>query len=242
MPDIYKYKLVEEEEESVLIPDVWLPCDERRKQEEDEQRAAEEALQKQLEQEELERVRAEEEAASLYREEEMEQMVSERVEMLRGQLRQEVYAEVLAEVNAQKSTEVQTYLETVDAVLVQMQQEQMQFMEQYRDRLASLALDIAEKLVLRKIEADDMFLSELITKTVNSLKMAEWITVEVSDQLADLVAYLRTEFKKPEYGNVEVAARYYPTDTCILETDGGVIDATISEQVANVKKEFDAVP
>lgn len=238
MPDIYKYKLVEEEEDSVLIPDVWLPCDERRKQQEDEERAAAEALlEEQRLREEAERVRAEEEARPVITEEEIEQMVSERVEQLRPQIREEVYGQVLAE----KSSEVTAYLQTVDDVLLQMQQEQTQFMEQYRDRLASLALDIAEKLVMRKIEENDMFLSELVTKLVASLHNSEWITVELSDQLVDLVTYLRTEFKKPEYGNVEVAARYHPDDTCILETDGGVIDASISAQVENLKHEFEAV-
>ncbi len=237
MPDIYKYNLVEQpedEEESVLIPDVWLPCDERREQQEAEERAAAAALQ-----EEEERARREREEAirPAYDEEEIEARVSERVEQLREQLRREVYGEVLAE----KSAQVNGYLQKVDATLLQIQQEQTQFMEQFRDRLAALSLDIAEKLVLRKIEADDMFLSELVTKTVSSLKHAEWITVGVSDQLVDLVSYLRSEFKSPEYGNVEVTARYYPTDTCILETDGGVVDASISEQVANLKKEFDSI-
>lgn len=226
MPDIYKYGLVEEEEESILIPDVRLPADERREQEEAERLAA---LREQILREEI--VRPE------YSQEEIEAQVSERIEQLRDQLRQDIYQEVLA----QKSAEVEHHLQQVDAALLQMQKEQTQFMEEFRDRLASLALDIAEKLVLRKIEADDMFLSELVTKTVNSLKNSEWITVGVSDQLVDLVSYLRTEFKKPEYGNVEVTARYYPTDTCVLETDGGVVDASISEQVANVKKEFDAI-
>lgn len=226
MPDIYKYGLVEEEEESILIPDVRLPADERREQEEAERLAA---LREQILREEV--VRPE------YSQEEIEAQVSERIEQLRDQLRQDIYQEVLA----QKSAEVEHHLQQVDAALLQMQKEQTQFMEEYRDRLAGLALDIAEKLVLRKIEADDMFLSELVTKTVNSLKNSEWITVGVSDQLVDLVSYLRTEFKKPEYGNVEVTARYYPTDTCVLETDGGVVDASISEQVANVKKEFDAI-
>lgn len=237
MPDIYKYSLVEQsddEEESVLIPDVWLPCDERREQQEAEERAAAAARQEEEERAQRER---EEAIRPTYDEEEIEARVAQRVEQLRGQLRQEVYGEVLAE----KSAEVSRQLEKVDAALLQMQQEQTQFMEQFRDRLAALSLDIAEKLVLRKIEADDMFLSELVTKTVSSLKNSEWITVGVSDQLVDLVSYLRSEFKNPEYGNVEVAARYYPTDTCILETDGGVVDATISEQVANLKKEFDSI-
>lgn len=236
MPDIYKYSLVEpseDEEESVLIPDVWLPCDERQKQKEEAERAEAARL------EEEERARREqlEAVRPAYDEEEIERRVQERVEQLRGELRREVYGEVLAE----KSAEVSQHLQKVDDALLQMQQEQTQFMEQFRDRLAALSLDIAEKLVLRKIEEDDRFLSELVTKTVSSLKNSEWITVEVSDQLVDLVAYLRTEFKKPEYGNVEVAARYYPDDTCVLETDGGVIDASISTQVANLKKEFDAI-
>lgn len=230
LPDIYRNSMVEEEEESVLIPDVWLPSDERRKQEEEEKKVVSDP----------DSVMAEPEIPpgySIYTPEEFESQVSKRVEEIRGQLWKEAYQEAAEE----KGGEIHACIQQVQDALRQLRENHRKFLEEYRDHLASLAIDVAEKLILHKIDKDDLFLADLVTKTVGSMKNAEWITVGVSDQLADLVDFLRKEFKNPDYGNVEVTARYYPTDTCLLETDEGVLDASISEQIRNLRQEFDAI-
>ena len=231
MPDIYRNSMVEEEKESILIPDVWLPSDERRKQEEEAEKTVEP---------DLDAVVAEPEippGCLIYTPEEFESQVSKRVEEIRGQLWKEAYQEAAEE----KGGEIQACIQQVQDTLQQLRENQQKFLEEYRDRLASLAVDIAEKLILHKIDEDDLYLADLVAKTVGSMKNAEWITVGISDQLADLVDFLRKEFKNPDYGNVEVTARYYPTDTCLLETDEGVLDASISEQIRNLRKEFDSI-
>ena len=226
MPDIYKNQIIEDDEESVLISDgLTLPGEPPA---EDEESPAEEESSPKNEIPQ---------GYAIYSPEELEQKISQRVERLREQW----WEEACLEASEKKGGEIQACIHQIQGVLRTLEENQREFLEGYRDHLASLAADIAEKLILHKIDEDDLYLKALVMKTVGSVKNAEWITVEVSNQLVNLVEQLRQEFKNGDYGNVEVAARYHPEDTCLMETDEGVLDASISEQIRNLKKAFESI-
>ena len=151
------------------------------------------------------------------------------------QARKDAYAAALAECRQRLADS----LSQVDLVLGQMESLQWQFMEEYARELKYLALEIAEKLIQTKLPEDDRLLANLVLQSVNQVKKAEWLKVEVSDQLAGLVDYLKTEFAKAEYqGKVEVVAAPWPEDTCQVISEDGAIVATVSVQAENLRQTF----
>lgn len=139
-----------------------------------------------------------------------------------------------------KSEELQACIQKVETKLEEMQQLQEQFLSQYSEELKYFALDIAQKLIQDKIDNDDMTLKKLVLQTVNNVKGISWLKVEISDELSNLVDFIKKELSKEEYhGVAEVVAGDFPKDTCRVITDNGATVATISVQADNLRGAFE---
>lgn len=158
------------------------------------------------------------------------------------ELKAAAVAEGRTQAAAEKSTEIQDCIQRVDSYLDAMQATHNQFMTEYESELHDMALEIAGKVLSKRISEDDMELAELVKKAALSARKAEWIQVEISDQLPILMEYLRRELADPEYGgNVEIVAQEMAVDGCILQTPDGIVDASVSTQLKNLKEQFGQV-
>lgn len=167
--------------------------------------------------------------------EEMAVLFADELEAARCEAAERAYADAIH----QKRGELREALDRVDALLIELQEQQDQYMEQYARELKYLAVDIAEKVMLQKLAEDDLALAPLVLKTVSSVKHSRWLTVDVSERLVGLVGYLNEELKKPEYrGTAEVAPTASPDDTCRVNTDEGTLVATLSVQTKHLREAF----
>lgn len=138
-----------------------------------------------------------------------------------------------------KKDELQASIDSISQKINEMEELQKNFLEDYEKKLKFFAIDIAEKLVCKKIRDDDLFLSELVTKTVSECKGTNWLTLEVSDALQGLVEVAKAELSKPEYrGVAEVKPVACADDTCVVSTETGAVVATISVQADNLRLAF----
>lgn len=138
-----------------------------------------------------------------------------------------------------KKDELQASIDSISQKINEMEELQKNFLEDYEKKLKFFAIDIAEKLVCKKISDDDLFLSELVTKTLSECKGTNWLTVEVSDALQGLVEVAKAELSKPEYrGVAEVKPIACADDTCVVSTETGAVVATISVQADNLRLAF----
>ena len=138
-----------------------------------------------------------------------------------------------------KKAELQQSIDSISQKINEMEELQKAYLEDYEKKLKFFAIDIAEKLVCKKIGDDDLFLQELVTKTVSECKGTNWLTLEVSDSLAGLVEAAKAELAKPEYrGVAEVKPIACADDTCIVSTETGAVVATISVQADNLRLAF----
>lgn len=170
--------------------------------------------------------------------EEMEQDYREQLQEVCNQAAQKAYSDALQE----KRKDIQSALDEVGARLDEMQKLQSQYLEQYTEELKYMAVDIAQKLILQKIQQDDTILKDLILQAVGNIKNTDWLKVEVSDQLVGLVELLKQELKKPVYeGKVELHPIAAPVDTCRVTTEDGTVVATVSVQADNIKKMFERI-
>ena len=138
-----------------------------------------------------------------------------------------------------KKEELQESIDNISEKINEMEELQKNFLEDYEKKLKFFAIDIAEKLVCKKISDDDLFLSELVTKTLSECKGTNWLTLEVSDALQGLVEVAKAELSKPEYrGVAEVKPIACADDTCVVSTETGAVVATISVQADNLRLAF----
>lgn len=138
-----------------------------------------------------------------------------------------------------KKAELQQSIDNISQKINEMEELQKAYLLDYEKKLKFFAIDIAEKLVCRKISEDDLYLQELVTKTVSECKGTNWLTLEVSDSLAGLVEAAKVELSKPEYrGVAEVKPIACADDTCVVSTETGAVVATISVQADNLRLAF----
>lgn len=138
-----------------------------------------------------------------------------------------------------KKAELQQSIDSISQKINEMEELQKAYLNDYEKKLKFFAIDIAEKLVCKKISEDDLYLQELVTKTLSECKGTNWLTLEVSDSLAGLVEAAKVELSKPEYrGVAEVKPIACADDTCVVSTETGAVVATISVQADNLRLAF----
>lgn len=169
------------------------------------------------------------------REELLEQARAD-AQRIREEAGREAYRQVLEE----KEKEIAASLTKVDGLLDDLKQQQSSFLKQYEDGICSLVLDIAKKVLCASIQEHKELMIPLVKEAVNSLKNADWISVQVSERLLDVVGALREEFARcPGYEHVEVTAADIPQDSCIINTPDGMVDASVSVQMENLKTQLE---
>ncbi len=136
----------------------------------------------------------------------------------------------------QKKTEITGLIQQVGQSLEEMEKMQTAYFETYARQLNTLSLEIAEKLIQRKIEQDDLTLQTLVMETVDRVKNATWLKVEVSDHLLGLVEKLRSDLQSME--RAEVVPAPDSDGTVRVSTETGTIDASISTQIDNLRRVF----
>jgi hypothetical protein len=87
-------------------------------------------------------------------------------------------------------------------------------MEQYSGELKYMAVDIAEKMLLEKIDTDETILQKLVFQNLRNIKNAQWISVELSERLIGLADSIKKEIEMSEFkGKASVFTVAGPEDT-----------------------------
>jgi flagellar biosynthesis/type III secretory pathway protein FliH len=188
--------------------------------------------------------RAEEEAEKS-KEEALACIQSEREAVLQaaakeaGRIREEARREGFEQGSIEKKEEVEQGLRALGEAVAQLRKEHAAFLQECGQELKFLAADIAQKLVDQKIEEDDAILVGLVKQAVQSIREADWISVEISANLPQLAAALEKELGHEANGmRLEVVPRDLPDGGCWVQTSDGAVDASVATQIANLKTVF----
>ena len=157
----------------------------------------------------------------------------EKAEALRAAAQQEGYRDARAE----KAQAIAGCIEQVDRTLAQLAGRQKEFFADYTKQLESLAVSVAEKILADTIEADPTRMAKLVMQAIGSVKTEDWVTVEVSEQLPELVEYLKREYAETlAKRQIELSPEDLPKDACIVQTTAGITDASIATQLGNLRE------
>lgn len=221
LPDVFKMNHLQESEDAVMIPDKRIRL-EGEEYEEDEAADPLESM----------RDYAEIQAEIQQRADTRTQQELERIQ---DQAYQDAYDKAYRDAFNQKKGEILTCIDGVGRVLDSLEESHKQFLQEYAEQLTDLSISVAEKVMLLKIEEDDSVLQPLVMQAVSTVKNTDWFSVELSNELSDLVFWLQNELEKPEYNRAEVSPGPYPPGTVRINTQGGTVDASVPEQIKNLR-------
>ncbi len=229
----------EEEQDPQLTPD---PVQEEETEEERENRLEEERRKRAEFLETQARLKADEAARQILlgANEERERILAE-AEIEASGLREEAKRAAYEAVYQEKRQIIESRLGELDRLMEQLQGDQKEFLRQYEEGLSTLALEIAQKLLDESILQHKELMKPLVLKAVSTVKNAEWISVQVSDRLPGLAEELKTELAgRPGFPPVDVLGADVPPGGCMVHTPEGVVDASVTSQLENLKVLFES--
>lgn len=109
------------------------------------------------------------------------------------------------------------------------------YFEEYAAQLRKLAVEICEKIICQKIEDDDLLMYSVIKSAVKSIRNASWIKAEVSEELSGFIDTLESELRETGQNVEFVLDSNAEKDTCVINTSDGIVIATLSTQLNNLK-------
>lgn len=151
------------------------------------------------------------------------------------QIKTDAYDEGLKKGISEKSELIENLSQYLSHSIEKLKQDEIEYFEEYARQLKYIAIEIAEKIIYQKISEDDMTMYNLVKNAVRSVRDVSWVKAEVSEQLAGYADSLEKELCESGQ-NVEISINEdAPIDECIVNTPEGIIVASVSAQLENLK-------
>ncbi len=110
------------------------------------------------------------------------------------------------------------------------------FEAEYEQQLRWLAIEIASKVMAKKVADDDTEMLEMVKKAVQSVRSEPWVRIEVAQEMVRLIDRLTALYEGD--GSVTVGPIPAESGTVHVETPSGVVDASLHTQLANLRDYF----
>ncbi len=133
--------------------------------------------------------------------------------------------------------EMRTIAEGVEGTIAQFEGERAGFEAEFEEQLKWLAIEIASKVLAKKVSLDDSEMLEMVDKAVRGVQSEPWVRVEIAQEMSRLVSGLRELYDA--YTNIEVTPMRLPPGTVHIETPSGIVDASLRTQLDNLKTYFE---
>lgn len=160
---------------------------------------------------------------------------SEQIERDRQAARAQGHQQALA----QTMQDITSCIDNIEQTLARLESVQASFITGYEQNLKWTALEIAQKILVDTITADDTRLVPLVMAAVNSASSAPWMSVEISEHMTGLLTQLQQKLQDSSISDrVSIRLIDAPLDTCIIETPDKFLDASITQQLENLKSYF----
>ncbi len=169
------------------------------------------------------------------------QSILEQANLEAEQIREQARMDGFEDGKRQMEADINRCLENIMQTGDELEERQKQFFKQYQQQVKDFALEIAQKILHKQISQDPEALTEMVQAAVSAVREAEWITVSVSNQVDRLAEVLRANVNASAVlgaKRLDIVEADLPEGACIVETPTGIIDASVSTQVENLKEVF----
>lgn len=117
------------------------------------------------------------------------------------------------------------------------------YMHEYAQKLPHFAIEIASSIMKTKIEEDPLVMCDLVEGVMSNIRETNWAVITLSRELVPLIELLRSELpaKCPTIASLEIRGAELEKGRCVVDFAGGIIDASIGEQIENLAKRFEQI-
>lgn len=185
-------------------------------------------------------------------EREREQRIAEEVSKRVALIKEEAYQEGLAlgqeqgraEILEQMSFEVEEKLSYFTGMIHEVLALKVQIAEQQKKEIFTMMKNLVKWILLRELKEDGAYIERLLEKLIIEMGSKEHLLIHVSEshfeQMPEVLAIVQKKLGALTNVRVEVS---YEMDGpgLILESQNGIINASIKQQFENLEKLFEAV-
>ncbi|HAQ41601.1 MAG TPA: hypothetical protein DCM73_12750 [Clostridiales bacterium] len=144
------------------------------------------------------------------------------------------------EVTEKLQRQNESRINEITEMLCAVEDEKEEIISQYEKDLTKLAIDIAEKIIRHKIDSRDSSVAGIIEGVIKDYRNVEWIKVYISNS-DDAIALqadkkLINELNKISNDVKIEVSEELEEGSAIVETPDGIVDASISTQLKNLKE------
>lgn len=135
--------------------------------------------------------------------------------------------------------QVRTCAARLEDTIVNIERDIAVFEAQYEKDLKWLALEIASKVLNKRITENPADMAELVRGAMESMGKTKWMTIEISDTMTELVDTLRGTLRAGDYTDkLTIRPVEAPAGSCIVDAPDRMLDASVDTQLANLRAYF----
>ncbi len=169
--------------------------------------------------------------------EQQKQQLLQQAEQEMAAQKQQVLEETRAQGLAEGAQHMQTIVDELEQTVASLEGDQAGFEAEYEENLRWLALEIAAKVMAKKIRHDDTEMLEMVHEAVQEVRDEPWVRVEVSHTMTGLLEELMQLYQNETH--IEVMPTEDSLGTARIESPSGVVDASLQTQLSNLKDYFE---
>ena len=172
-------------------------------------------------------------------EEELRELYRDEWDQLVATAHQQAYAKAYHDTKVEYKQKFEQILEQMVELFSDAEMDYQKFLENYAQQMKYLCIDIAEKWLVSKIPQEQDLMESLVAEAVGQIKDAKWLKVELSDKMQDLAEKIQQNLDSSEFsGKAKVVLADKDVTHCVVHTDRGEIDASLTTQAENLRNAF----
>lgn len=152
---------------------------------------------------------------------------------------EEGYKEAYIKVSEELSKQNENKIKELNEMLEMIEKDKQNIISEYKDDLAKLSIDIAEKIIKKKFDPIDDDITNIIVNLIRDYKNVEWIKIYISDKDAakhiEADRSLINEIKKVAKDIKIESLKELDQGSLIIETPDTIVDAGINTQLKNLR-------
>ncbi|MBN1818902.1 MAG: hypothetical protein JW828_16180 [Sedimentisphaerales bacterium] len=132
--------------------------------------------------------------------------------------------------------EVRSLTEMLEAAAAQVKEYYQQLTDSHRDQIVRLSIGIAEKILMKQIQAGQYDIEKIVSEALLHAPAGENIRLRLSPKDMETLAGLWEQADKPQFHHVEliVDPKLNPAE-CVAETDKGIVESLLAEHLRQIE-------
>ncbi|MBN1125637.1 MAG: hypothetical protein JXA82_11560 [Sedimentisphaerales bacterium] len=126
--------------------------------------------------------------------------------------------------------------EMLDEAAAQIKEHYQQLTGSHREQIVRLSIGIAEKILMKEIQAGQYDIEKIIVEALSHAPAAENIRLRLHPKDKESLGQIMEQTDKPQFHHVElIVDPKLNVGECIVETDKGIVESVLTEHLRQIE-------